>query len=44
LPDHLQLFVKRVERDDEYIANAEKEVIAFLDEVSETVTKLEQIK
>ena len=43
LPDNLQLFVKRVYRDDEYIANMEKEVIAFLGEVTETVNKLGEL-
>ncbi len=44
LPEDLQLFVVRVERDDEYIANLEKEVSAFLQEVDETVTKLKGLK
>lgn len=33
MPERLRLYVQRVERDDEYIANLEKEVRAFLDEV-----------
>ena len=44
LPEDLQLFVIRVERDDEYIANLEKEVSAFLQEVDETVTKLKGLR
>jgi putative phage-type endonuclease len=44
LPEDLQLFVIRVNRDDEYIANLEKEVSAFLQEVDETVTKLKGLK
>lgn len=44
LPEDLQLFVVRVNRDDEYIANLEKEVSAFLQEVDETVTKLKGFK
>lgn len=44
LPEDLQLFVVRVNRDDEYIANLEKEVSAFLQEVDETVTKLKGLK
>ena len=40
LPEDLQLFVVRVDRDDEYIANLEKEVTAFLAEVDETIIKL----
>ena len=37
-------FCVRVERDDEYIANLEKEVTAFLIEVDELVTKLKERK
>lgn len=44
LPEDLQLFVVRVDRDEEYIANLEKEVSAFLQEVDETVTKLKGLK
>lgn len=44
LPEDLQLFVTRVERDDEYIAKLEEEVSAFLKEVDETVTKLKGVK
>lgn len=33
LPDYLQLFVKRVERDDKYIRNLETEVVLFKAEV-----------
>ena len=43
LPDHLQLFITRVLRDDKYITNMEKEINLFLNEVSETVTKLEKL-
>lgn len=43
LPEHLQLFVKRVHRDDEYITNMEKEVIYFLNEVADTVNELEKL-
>lgn len=42
-PDHLQLSVIRVERDDKMIAELEKEVTAFLAEVSETVEKLNNL-
>jgi len=41
---NLELFVVRVMRDDEYIAVTEKAVIAFLDEVTETLTKLKELK
>jgi putative phage-type endonuclease len=44
LPDDLQLFVTRVDRDNEYIAKLEEEVVAFLNEVEETVTKLKGLK
>lgn len=44
LPEDLQLFIVRVERDDEYIAKLEEEVSAFLKEVDETVTKLKGVK
>ena len=39
-PDSLQLFVVRVNRDDEYIANMESEINAFIKEVEDTVTLL----
>lgn len=44
LPEDLQLFVVRVDRDDQYIANLEKEVSAFLAEVEETIIKLKGVK
>ena len=43
LPEHLQLFVKRVYRDDIYITIMEKEVSAFLNEVANTVNELEKL-
>lgn len=42
LPDHLSLFVRRVQRDDVMIAELEAEVRAFLLEVSATVSALEK--
>ena len=42
LPDHLSLFVRRVQRDDVMIAELEAEVRAFLLEVSATVRALEE--
>ena len=33
MPEKLQLFVQRIQRDDEYIANLSKEVAAFMEEV-----------
>ena len=44
LPEGLQLFVKRVERDNEMIAMLEKEARKFLEEVQETTEKLELIR
>jgi putative phage-type endonuclease len=44
MPAHLQLFVKRIERSDLYIAELEKEVIQFLAEVDDKVKKLNEIK
>jgi putative phage-type endonuclease len=43
MPEGLQLFVKRVERDDEYIAMLESEVATFLQEVSDKVNKLKSL-
>lgn len=40
LPDAMQLFVKRVDRDDAYIAQLETEVAAFLNEVRQTIDAL----
>lgn len=37
MPSGLRLFIKRVERDDEYVALLETEVTKFLDEVKEEV-------
>lgn len=44
LPEDLQLFVVRVNRDDEYIAKLEEEVSIFLKEVEETVNKLRKVE
>ena len=44
MPDNLQLFIKRVERDDELIKELEAEVVKFLAEVDEKVEKLKSIK
>ena len=43
LPTHLQMFVKRVQRDDKRIAELETEVRKFLAEVDEKVTKLQEL-
>ena len=41
-PVDLQLFVSRVDRDEEYIKELETEVIKFLDEVDQTIIKLKE--
>ena len=41
-PVELQLFVARVNRDNDYIAELEAEVIKFLDEVEQTIIKLNE--
>jgi putative phage-type endonuclease len=44
LPTELQLFVKRVFRDGEYIAMLEEEVVGFLEELNVKITKLNELK
>ena len=41
-PVELQLFVYRVDRDNDYIAELEAEVVKFLDEVDQTILKLKE--
>jgi len=41
-PDTMQIFVARVERDNDYIAELEVEVVKFLDEVEQTILKLKE--
>ena len=41
-PDTMQLFVARVDRDNDYIAELEAEVVKFLDEVEQTIIKLKE--
>ena len=41
-PDELQVFIKRLDRDDDYIAELETEVIKFLEEVEQTIIKLKE--
>ena len=43
-PEHLQLFVKRVEADHVYQKELESEVKKFLDEVDDVINKLKEIK
>jgi len=42
MPDHLQGFVKRIYRDDEYINNMQNAVIAFLSEIETIVNNLKE--
>lgn len=44
MPDHLQGFVKRIYRDDEYIKQMEDRVILFLQEVETIVNNLKENK
>jgi hypothetical protein len=41
--DHLQLFVKRLDRDNDYIRQLESEVSAFLAEVEQQILKLKEL-
>jgi hypothetical protein len=41
-PEHLQLLIVRVDRDDALIAEIEKEVRLFLDEVTKMVERISQ--
>jgi putative phage-type endonuclease len=43
LPEHLRMFVKRVERDDALIKTLEGEVTLFLSELEEKLTKLQEL-
>ena len=40
MPKHLQLYVTRVERDEDFITHIEDEIVQFLDEVDQKVKKL----
>ena len=44
MPEDLQLFIKRVPRDDSYIASLEQEVSLFLNEVENTLIELKGFK
>jgi hypothetical protein len=44
MPDHLQGFVKRIYRDDEYIQTMQNAVIAFLFDIETIVNNLKEIK
>jgi len=43
MPEKAQLFVKRVDRDDAYIAEIEAEIVKFLAEVQSQVQQLNAI-
>jgi putative phage-type endonuclease len=43
MPEHLKLFIKRVERDEKQLSEIKAEVEKFLSELNETVQKLEAI-
>jgi predicted phage-related endonuclease len=42
LPERMQLFVKRITRDDAFIEQLEREVSSFLNEMEEKLAKLEE--
>ena len=42
MPEHLQLYVQRIERDEKYIADLEAKVTAFLCEVESTIKQLNE--
>ena len=44
LPEELQLFVKRVPRDDAYIKQMEAEIVQFIAELDEKINKLMKVK
>ena len=44
MPEGLQLFVKRVPKNDTYLAELEVEVVQFLKEVDDKVNKLNALK
>ena len=44
LPEELQIFIKRIERDDDYIKTLEEEVIKFLKELNDKIEKLNKLK
>lgn len=44
LPPHLQLFVKRIHRDDKRVGEMEREVESFLAEVADTIDKLSKLE
>ena len=44
MPEGLQLFIKRVSRNDTYLAELEVEVVQFLKEVDDKVNKLNDLK
>lgn len=43
LPPHLRLFIRRVERDDAMIADLEREVAAFLADITDKIDRLQSL-
>lgn len=43
LPEQLQMFIKRVERDDDKIKQLEEETVIFLNEIDEKINKLKNL-
>ena len=43
MPEHMQIFVKRIERDDDMIVELEHEVEKFLSELDEKINKLSKL-
>lgn len=43
MPQNLQIFVKRVERDDKLLAETEREIVVFLKEIDDRIAALNQI-
>ena len=44
MPEHLQLYVQRIPRDQAFIDAMEAEIVVFLREVNATVAKLKGVK
>lgn len=44
LPSHLQLFIKRVNRDNDFIKEVETEIVSFLAELEQKIQALEALK
>ena len=44
MPEHLRLYIKRVERDDKLISEIKTEVVKFLDELEDMILKLKSME